>query len=226
MGSARIMRASVPHSAELLKDRRRDPTLCARDARATRPQPAGQERAFALPSICASLLPGGRNRLDRLLENFASFSSAAATPFRNCSSKPESHPANFPRTPRRKQSCRPSALPIRDRSNRRSQEFLPLLRTPFVPGLANLRPVQLRLWVSSKHHRPFFEKTARPGEPAEPPARRSVFGTLTDQRLFWIAAFFNLTADYADDTDLIPKRILIVGQSRRLPLFWIGNRRS
>jgi hypothetical protein len=33
---------------------------------------------------------------------------------------------------------------------------------------------------------------------------RSVFGTLKDQRLFWIAAFFNLTADYADDTDLIP----------------------
>src|SRR6266853_316426 len=35
MGSARIMRASAPHSAELLKDRRRDSTLCARDERAT-----------------------------------------------------------------------------------------------------------------------------------------------------------------------------------------------
>ena len=131
-----------------------------------RPQPAGQGRAFALPSICASLLPVGRNRLDRLLENFASFSSPAATPFRNCSSKPESHPANFPRRPRRKQSCRPFALPIQDRSNRRSQEFQPLLRTPFGPGLANLRPVQFRLWVSSKNHRPFFEKTARLDEPA------------------------------------------------------------
>jgi hypothetical protein len=73
-----------------------------------------------------------------------------------------------------------------------------------VLGLANLRPVQFRLWVSSKRHHPSFEKTARPDEPAEPPARRSVFGTLSDQRLFWIAAFFNLTADYADDTDLIP----------------------
>src|SRR5213082_4161439 len=31
-GSARIMRASPPHSAELLKDHRRDSTLCARDA--------------------------------------------------------------------------------------------------------------------------------------------------------------------------------------------------
>src|SRR5205823_758844 len=171
-----------------------------------RPQSAGQGRAFALPSICASLLPVGRNRLDRLLENFASFSSGAATPFRNCSSKPESHPANFPRRPRRRQFCRPSALPIRDRSNRRSQEFLPPLRTPFVPGLANLRPVQLRLWVSSKRHHPCAGKTARPDEPAEPPARRSVVGTLTDQRLFWIEAFSNLTADYADDTDLIPKR--------------------
>ena len=200
------MRASAPHSAELLRDRRRGSTLCARDARATRPQPAGQGRAFALPSICASLLPSGRNRLDRLLENFASFSSAAATPFRNCSSKPESHPANFPRRPRRKQSCRPSASPIRDRSNCRSQEFLPLLRTPFVPGLANLRPVQFRLWVSSKRHHPSFEKTARPGEPAEPPAHRPVFETLTVQRLFLIEAFSNLTADHADDTDLIPKR--------------------
>jgi hypothetical protein len=35
--------------------------------------------------------------------------------------------------------------------------------------------------------------------------------------LFWIAAFSNLTADNADDTDLIPKRILIVGQAHRLP---------
>src|SRR4029077_20333717 len=169
-----------------------------------KPQPAGQGRAFGLPSICASLLPVERNRLDRLLENFASFSSPAATPFRNCSSKAESHPANFPRRPRRKQSCRPSALPIRDRSNCRSQEFLPLLRTPFGPGLVNLRPVQLRLWVSSKNHRPSFEKTARLDELVEPPVCRSVFGTLKDQRLFWIAAFFNLTADYADDTDLIP----------------------
>ncbi len=83
-------------------------------------------------------------------------------------------------------------------------EFPPLLRTPFAPGLADLRPVQFRLWVSSKRHRPSFEKMARPDEPAEPPARRSVFGTLTDQRLFLIAAFSNLTADYADDTDLIP----------------------
>src|SRR6266403_3515523 len=171
-------------------------------ARYPRPQPAGQGRAFALPSICASLLPVGRNRLDRLLEKFASFSSPAATPFRNCSSKPESHPANFPRRPSRKQSCRPFALPIQDRSNCRSQEFLPLLRTPFGPGLANLRPVQLRLWVSSKRHHPSFEKAVRPGEPIEPPVCRSVFGTLTNQRSFLIAAFFNLTADYADDTDL------------------------
>src|SRR5947208_7619275 len=171
-----------------------------------RPQSAGQGRAFALPSICAALLPVGRNRLDRLLENFASSSSVAATPFRNCSSKPESHPANFPRRPRRKQSCLLSASPIRDRSNCRSQEFLPLLRTPFGPGLANLRPVQLRLWVSSKRHHPSFEKTARLDELIEPPVCRSVVGTLTDQRLFWIEAFSNLTADYADDTDLIPKR--------------------
>jgi len=35
--------------------------------------------------------------------------------------------------------------------------------------------------------------------------------------LFWIAAFFNLTADYTDDTDLIPQQILIAGQARRLP---------
>src|SRR5438034_11286380 len=35
MGSAPIMRALAPHSAELLKDRRRDSTLCARDACAT-----------------------------------------------------------------------------------------------------------------------------------------------------------------------------------------------
>jgi hypothetical protein len=73
-----------------------------------------------------------------------------------------------------------------------------------VPDLANLRPVQFRLWVSSKRHHPSFEKTARPGEPAEPLARRSVFETLTDQRLFWIEAFPNLTADDAGDTNLIP----------------------
>src|SRR4029077_3573118 len=182
-----------------------------------RPQPAGQGRAFAFPSICASLLPVGRNRLDRLLENSASFSSPAATPFRNCSSKPESHPANFPQRPRRKQSCRPFALPIQDRSNRRSQEFLPLLQTPFGPGLVNLRPVQFRLWVSSKRHHPSFERTARPDEPAGPPARRSVFGTLSDQRLFWIAALLNLIADYADDTDFDSERTLIVGGGRRLP---------
>src|SRR5436853_7260006 len=174
-------------------------------ARYPRPQPGGQERLFALLSICASPLPPKKSRLDRLLENFASFSSAAAIPIRNCSSKPESHPANFPRRPRRKRSCRPSALPIRDRCNRRLQEFLPLLRTPFVPGLANLRPVQLRLWVSSKNHHPSFEKTVRLDELIEPPVCRSVVGTLTDQRLFWIEAFSNLTADYADDTDLIPK---------------------
>jgi len=53
-----------------------------------------------------------------------------------------------------------------------------------------------------------------------------VFGTLKDQRLFLIAAFFNLTADYADDTDLIPQQILIVGQSRRLPFTFVGNRRG
>src|SRR4029077_373666 len=35
MGHAHIMRTSAPYSAELLKDRRRDSTLCARDARAT-----------------------------------------------------------------------------------------------------------------------------------------------------------------------------------------------
>src|SRR5438309_9853098 len=176
-------------------------------ARYPRPQPGGQESVFALPLICASPLLPERSRLDRLLENFASFSSGAATPFRNCSSKPESHPANFPRRPRRKQSCRPFASPIRDRSNRRSQEFPPLLRTLFGPGLANLPPVQLRLWVSSKNHHPSFEKTVRLDEPIEPPVCRSVVGTLTDQRLFWIAAFSNLTADYADDTDLIPKRV-------------------
>jgi hypothetical protein len=45
---------------------------------------------------------------------------------------------------------------------------------------------------------------------------RSVFGTLRDQRLFSIAAFFNLTADYADDTDLIPTN-LNCRQARRLP---------
>ena len=159
---------------------------------------------FARLSICASPLPVKRSRLDRLLENVAFFSSAAATPFRNCSSKPGNHPANFPRKPRRKRSCRLSVSPIRDRSNRRSQEFRPLLRTPFVPCLANLRPVQFRLWVSSKRHHPSFEKTARPDEPAEPPARPSVFGTLIDQRLFWIETFSNLTADHAGDTDLIP----------------------
>src|SRR5580765_7413712 len=180
-----------------------------------RPQLAGQGRGFALPSICASLLPVGRNRLDRLLENFASFSSVAATPFRNCSSKPGSHPANFPRRPRRKQSCRPSALPIRDRSNRRLQQFLPLLQTPFALGLANLPLVQLRLWVSSKHRRLCSEKAARPDELLEPTVCRSVCETLKDQRLFLIAAFFNLTAVYANGTDL--KRTLIVGQARHLP---------
>src|SRR5437763_16267544 len=172
------------------------PAGCVRHPR---PQSAGQGRAFALPSICASLLPVGRNRLDRLLENFASFSSVAATPFRNCSSKPESHPANFPRRPRRKQSCRPSALPIRDRSNCRSQEFLPLLRTPYGPGLVNLHLVRFRLWVSSKHHRPCSEKTVRLDELREPPVCRPIFGTLTDQRLF--LPFSNLTADHTDNRD-------------------------
>src|SRR5205814_8671237 len=176
-------------------------------ARYPRPQPGGQESVFALPLICAWPLLPERSRLDRLLQNFASFSSPAATPFRNCSSKPESYPANFPRRPRRKQSCRPPALPIRDRSNCRSQEFLPLLRTPFGPGLVNLHLVQFRLWVSSKHHRPSFEKTARLDELVEPPVCRAVFGTLKDQRLSWIAAFFNLTADYMDDTDLIPNEL-------------------
>src|SRR6476661_4932434 len=46
MGSAHLMRASTPHSAELLKDRRRDSTLCARDACATQGlnQPVKEER--------------------------------------------------------------------------------------------------------------------------------------------------------------------------------------
>src|SRR4029077_2338177 len=61
-----------------------------------RPQQAGQGMAFALPSICASLLPVGRNSLDRLLENFASFSSPAAIPFRNYLSKPGNYLAKFP----------------------------------------------------------------------------------------------------------------------------------
>src|SRR4030095_7903480 len=169
-------------------------------------------------------LPVGKNTLDRLLENFASFSSPAATPFRNCSSKPESHPANFPRRPRRKQSCRPSASPIRDRSNRRLQEFPPLLRPPLGPGCVNLRPFQLHLWLLSKNHRPSFEKTARLDELVEPPMCRSLFGTLKDPRLFLIAAFFNLTADYADDADLIPNRILLEGRRVACHLFWIGNR--
>src|SRR5215216_1395283 len=154
--------------------------------------PGDQERGFALLSVCASPLRVKRSRLDRPLENFASFPSAAATPIRNCSSKPRNRPANFPRRPRRKPFCRPSALPIRDRSNHRPPESLLLLRTPFVPGLANLRPVQLRLWGSSKRHHPSFEKTARLDEPAIPSARHRSVGTLTDQRLFWIESSPNL----------------------------------
>jgi hypothetical protein len=52
---------------------------------------------------------------------------------------------------------------------------------------------------------------------------RSVCGTLTDQRLFLIAAFFNLTADYVDDRDLIPNEPQLQGrrvacrQPARLP---------
>jgi len=159
-----------------------------------RPQPAGQGRAFALPSICASLLPSGRNRLDRLLEKFASFSRPAATPFRNCSSKPESHPANFPRRPGVNSLAAlllyPSKIdPIAVRRNSYSSSNSVRARlSKSSPG--SVSPLGIVQKPSS-----FFRKTARLDELIEPPVCRSVFGTLKDQRLFLIAAFSNLTAD-------------------------------